>query len=238
MTVVHVDGTISKTGGKVVKNVTGYDLAKLYTGSIGSLAIIGEISLKLRTRFAKTATAIARFDDRQTASKALAAIRASVLQPVSCVWLGPENSVWLRFGESPQAVDWQLKNLPAGNWVSGENSDWDRLRNVYHELGPTVLKVIGNPAAAEAIVAELQPTAWIAHALNGIVLMPSGDVGEIQRIRERYRAVIERAPVETRKQAATFGLNDAEYPLMKKVKDAFDPEGRLNPGRHVDGERR
>jgi len=46
------------------------------------------------------------------------------------------------------------------------------------------------------------------------------------------------APLEVRREIATFGLNEAEYMFMKKMKDAFDPEGRLNPGRHVDGERR
>ena len=59
MKVVHADGQVSKTGGRVVKNVTGYDLARLYVGSLGTLAIIVEISLKLRAKFPKTATAIA-----------------------------------------------------------------------------------------------------------------------------------------------------------------------------------
>src|SRR5919109_2258530 len=48
ITVVHADGTISKAGGKVTKNVTGYDMMKLYTGSLGTLAVIAEATLKLR----------------------------------------------------------------------------------------------------------------------------------------------------------------------------------------------
>src|SRR4051812_3572657 len=72
MRVVHVDGRVSKTGGRVVKNVTGYDLAKLYTGSLGSLAMIAEISFKLRAQFPKTATAIAAFDNTGSAMSALA----------------------------------------------------------------------------------------------------------------------------------------------------------------------
>jgi glycolate oxidase FAD binding subunit len=237
MTVIHVDGRISKTGGRVVKNVTGYDLAKLYTGSIGSLAIIGEISLKLRTNFARTATVVGRFEDRTTAAAAVQAIRLSPVQPVACDWLGPENSIWLRFGEDSMAVDWQLKNLPDGNWIVEPDSVWDTLRQQYDALGPIVVKVVGMPAAVSEIIEEYCPKAWIAHALNGIVLMAVSGGDEVNRIRRKHRAVVERAPVEARRQIATFGLGEAEYILMKKLKDAFDPEGRLNPGRHVDGER-
>ena len=73
--------------------------------------------------------------------------------------------------------------------------------------------------------------------MNGIVLMRLGSAADIGRIRQKYRAVIEKAPIEVRREIATFGLSSAEYGLMKKMKDAFDPEERLNPGRHVDGER-
>jgi glycolate oxidase FAD binding subunit len=238
MTVVHVDGRISKTGGRVVKNVTGYDLAKLYTGSLGSLAIVGEVSLKLRTNYAKTATVIAQFQDAKTAANAVREIRMGPLQPVSCEWTGPGNAVWLRFGETPEAVDWQLRHLPPGDWTRAEEAEWNRLRDVYDGMGPIVLKVIGMPAASDAIVEEFQPRQFIAHALNGIVLMAVSGREEVERVRRKYRAVIERAPIEIRREIGTFGLNDTEFVLMKKLKDAFDPEGRLNPGRHVDGERR
>jgi FAD/FMN-containing dehydrogenase len=60
--------------------------------------------------------------------------------------------------------------------------------------------------------------------------------GEIRRIREKFRAVIEKAPIDVRREIPTFGLTPAEHEIMKKMKAAFDPEGRLNPGRHVDGE--
>jgi glycolate oxidase FAD binding subunit len=241
MKVVEIDGRVSKAGGRVVKNVTGYDLQKLYTGSLGTLAIIVEISLKLRAKFARTATAIARFADLQSAAGCVAAVRKSPLQPVSCEWLGPENEVWLRFGEDPFAVDWQLKNLPAADWTIVEGPDeiaaWERLRVRFLAFGPIVLRVVGLPTSVREIIEEYRPAAWIAHAVNGIVLIQTDSPAEIGRVRSKYRAVIEKAPLTVRREIATFGLNDSEYDLMKKMKDAFDPEGRLNPGRHVDGER-
>jgi glycolate oxidase FAD binding subunit len=242
MKVVEIDGTVSKAGGRVVKNVTGYDLHKLYTGSLGTLAIIAEVSLKLRAKFGRTATAVARFADATSAGACIAALRKSSLQPVGCEWRGPEHEVWVQFGEDSRAVDWQLKNLPAaGEWsvLEGleEAAAWEAFRNWYNGLGPTVVRAIGMPSAAPEIVSEHRPRTWVAHALNGIVLMQVTDDKEILRIREKYRAVIEKAPLEVRREVPTFGLTEPEFGLMKRMKDAFDPEGRLNPGRHVDGEK-
>ena len=241
MKVVEVTGRISKAGGRVVKNVTGYDLQKLYTGSLGTLAIIAEISLKLRAKFGRTVTAVAVAADSAAANRLVVSIRKSAVQPVVCEWVGPENEIWLRLGEHPSAVEWQMKNLPPADWKIFEGDDetaaWERLRSRYQALGPLVLRVVGLPAAAHEIIEEYRPPSWIAHALNGIVLAQFPALADIARIREKHRAVIERAPIEVRRETPTFGLNDAEYNLMKKMKDAFDPEGRMNPGRHVDGER-
>lgn len=242
MKVVEPSGKISKSGGRVVKNVTGYDLHKLYTGSLGTLAVIAEISLKLRATFERTATAIGRFPDSAGAAACLRWVRTSVLQPVACEWVGPGNTVGLRFGDNARAVDWQLKNLPPGaDWVvregDAEAAVWDDLRASYNRFGPIVLRVIGLPSQVHEIIEEYRPAEWIAHALNGIVLMRLDLPADVLRVRQKYRAVIEKAPLDVRREVATFGLTSAEYELMKKMKAAFDPEGRLNPGRHVDGER-
>ena len=60
MKVVLADGSMIKAGGRVVKNVAGYDLCKLFTGSLGSLGIITELNFKLRPRPAREATVIGR----------------------------------------------------------------------------------------------------------------------------------------------------------------------------------
>lgn len=241
MKVVHANGRISKTGGRVVKNVTGYDVAKLYTGSIGTLAIIVEISLKLRAQFGRMATVIARTGGTADAAALIASVRNSPLQPVSCEWIGPENEVWLRFGEHPDAVEWQLKNLPPAEWTLMEGREeagcWERLRSRYLESGPVTLKVIALPTTMREVIDECRPSAWIAHALNGVILMQFSEADDIPRIRQTHRTVIEKAPLDIRRRIPTFGLTDSEYEVMNKLKSAFDPDGRLNPGRHVDGER-
>jgi len=242
MKVVHADGQVSKTGGRVVKNVTGYDLARLYVGSLGTLAIIVEISLKLRAKFPKTATAITGCKNTAEAKALITAIRRSSLQPVSLEWIGQPDEVWVRFGEHPRAVDWQLKNLPMADWKVAEGDEeaavWQTLRARYAALGPVVARVVGLPGTMHEIIEEYRPAAWIAHALNGIVLTVISSPGEIQQLRGRYRVVVERAPLEVRREIPTFGFTDTEYELMTKMKNTFDPKGRLNPGRHVDGERR
>jgi glycolate oxidase FAD binding subunit len=240
MTVVHVDGRPSKTGGRVVKNVTGYDLAKLYTGSLGSLAIIAEISFKLRPRFAKTATAVAEFASLADAETVLASLRTSSLQPIACELVGPRHALWIRFGEHPQAVDSQIAQLPAAGWKvmtdEEETAAWEKLRRVYSAMGPIVLRVVGKPSEVQGIVNDYRPSSWIAHAMNGIVLMGTDQPETLDTVRRKYPAVIERAPAEVRRQKGTFGVTGPARRLMLEMKRTFDPERRLNPGRHIDGE--
>ena len=63
VTVVLSDGTVAKAGGKVIKNVAGYDLGKLFAGAFGTLGLIAEVTVRLHPRPAHTATVLARSDD-------------------------------------------------------------------------------------------------------------------------------------------------------------------------------
>ena len=244
MTVIHVDGRISKTGGRVVKNVTGYDLAKLYTGSLGTLTVIAEISFKLKAQFPKTATAIAEFGSLPDALAVLARIRKSPLQPIACELVGrttpASHSVWMRFGEHPAAVDWQIKALPPADWkvMEGEeeSAEWERLRTEHSKLGPVVVRVVGLPSEIGTMLDQFQPASWIAHASSGVALLALATADGVERIRDRFPAVIEKAPIDARRKVATFGVRGTEKRLIREMKQKFDPRGRLNPGRHIDGE--
>ncbi len=242
MRVVEVDGRNSKTGGRVVKNVSGYDLAKLYTGSLGSLAIISEVSFKLRANFERTATVRARMDRVDDASRLVMAIRTGPFEPVSFLWTGPDNSIYVRFGEQKRAVDWQLSRLPAAEWETfegeAERTLWKGVRRGYQELGDIVLRLVTLPSNIREVVERFKPNRWLAHAANGIVLLALPSPDGIAELRREFPVVIERAPIEVRRQVSAFGLDGREYELMKQLKRSFDPEGRLNPRRHVDGEDR
>ena len=70
ITVALSDGTLARAGGKVIKNVAGYDLAKLYAGSFGTLGLIVEVVVRLHPRPPRTASAIGRTDDAAALGRA------------------------------------------------------------------------------------------------------------------------------------------------------------------------
>jgi glycolate oxidase FAD binding subunit len=83
----HPDGTLSRGGGMVVKNVSGYDMMKLYAGSLGTLAVIVEMNFKLTPRPAADGTAVLAFGSLDAALDAAQAILATQLLPCAVVVL-------------------------------------------------------------------------------------------------------------------------------------------------------
>jgi len=96
ITVVHADGAISKAGGKVAKNVTGYDMMKLYIGSLGTLAVIVEATLKLRPLPARQQLAWATFASREAAAEAARRLLAGGLLPNAIELVNPPVTTFLR----------------------------------------------------------------------------------------------------------------------------------------------
>jgi glycolate oxidase FAD binding subunit len=110
ITVVQADGTISKAGGKVTKNVTGYDMMKLYIGSVGTLAVIVEATLKLRPLPSSQQLAWATFGSREAAAEAARRLLAGGLLPNAVEVVNPPITAFLRQSVNGQAGDagWSL----------------------------------------------------------------------------------------------------------------------------------
>jgi glycolate oxidase FAD binding subunit len=117
VTLVLADGTIASSGGKVVKNVAGYDLARLVCGSHGRLALIGRASFRLHPRPRATRTLVVETDDP---ASAVSALRRSQLEPSALDVLHPGRLAVL-FEGAERAVESQLAR--ARTLVGGAEAD-------------------------------------------------------------------------------------------------------------------
>ncbi|HWC09804.1 MAG TPA: FAD-binding oxidoreductase, partial [Acidimicrobiales bacterium] len=107
ITVVLGDGTVSKAGGKVIKNVAGYDLAKLFTGSFGTLGLIVEVVMRLHPLAANRVTAVGTSDDPDALARGASAVAHSPFGPESLDvgWADGQGRVVARLGgAAPEAA--------------------------------------------------------------------------------------------------------------------------------------
>jgi len=117
VTLVLADGTIASSGGRVVKNVAGYDLGKLFSGSRGRLGLIARLALRLHPRPASEATVVVEADDPRLLWRD---IQASPLVPTAVDFLPPRRLALLF--EGPAAgVEAQVRSCPG---AVAESSVW------------------------------------------------------------------------------------------------------------------
>lgn len=267
-------GEIFKSGGRVVKNVTGYDLCKLLCGSYGTLAVMTDVTLKVLPKPQKTYTVLLLGLDDATAVKAMsralgsphevsgAAHLPAALSANSAVSYvaeaggavtairveGPGPSVEYRCA----ALRRELADLGQTEELHSQNSLtlWRELRDVQplwqggdQEPERAVWRVSVAPSAGPEVVATIGQGAAYYDWGGGLVwlaLSSEGDAGA-QRIRDVLgqcggHATLIRAPQEVRAAEAVFQPQEpAMAALTARVKDGFDPNRVLNPGRMYAG---
>jgi len=166
--VLHADGRISKTGGKVVKNVTGYDLAKLYTGSFGSLVILLELNVRLVPKPESSAMLVAVLPMART-REALTVLHRAALAPVALLMVAGDVPGWpaapeqahivLRFEGSEASVAAQTSTavgLVPGLAPAGDSQLWDSLQQCTEPHPGTILVQIGSlPVDGPSILERL-----------------------------------------------------------------------------------
>lgn len=256
MTVVLADGTIAKTGGKVVKNVAGYDLHKLMTGSLGTLGVITEVNFRLHPleTNGRTWTAIAaqpsEFD------KPLRQLLDSQLTP-SSVQLrlrGVECALDVRIAAPTECMDEHAAKLSKvfGGMAlkAADAAVWQARQQLDDTADALVLKISTLPSDVCSLTSELQT--WtgkngseiaVAAQAAGLmtVALKAAEVDAVElvtQLRKRLKdkdgsVVVLQSPQQLHRSLDPWGYDSSALPLMREIKRRFDPSRILNPGRFV-----
>ncbi|MEB3224203.1 MAG: FAD-binding oxidoreductase [Synechococcus sp.] len=262
ITILRADGTFAKAGGKVVKNVAGYDLMKLLTGSYGSLATIVELTFRLYP-IQKQGITLRFTGERHQIRQLQQRIHHSVLTPMVLdifspsllekLNLGTGYSLLVRFEgiqESIIAQRERLTQMGAALNLQAIAFDGDPTEKVQETLHrcPVVCKVGILPSRGLdllARVAELTENQAIAriHSKSGLGLIAFPHGKFLRQFRELRQFCQEnhgfltvlQGPYALKQQFEPWGYPGDALPLMRKLKNQFDPHNILSPQRFVGG---
>ena len=257
VTVVTADGSVVRGGGRVVKNVAGYDLPKLFIGSYGTLGVIVEATLKLRPRPDDERLVAVPFERLKDAGAAVRAILASDLIPNAIDLADAAAARALGIQPAPatlvvgfdglgEQVDWQVAELASVVRPHGGHAPATLPPTVWSILPRAAHDAFGTPAAVmtlsvlPSLVADTMEqgansarqrglaTAWSAHAGVGLV------TGAVRAEGERQDPAILAAVLAEWRAAARAGGGHASIgwaPLAVKaalpVWDDTGPAGRI-----------
>lgn len=242
ITLALADGTLAKSGGKVVKNVAGYDLPKLATGALGTLGAVTRAVFRLHPlpQNARTLTILAR--DAAQAQKIIDAIQNSQLAHAALQirlesGAAPEVDVLLEGTEAGIAAQELRIRALSGAAVVAEGSPgvWSAREQLWEQPG-TIAKFSVLPADIAKTVSWIGSGGWSA------VVQATG-IGWLKRGADRVgklRTAIERGGgslviLRDAGELDAWGTAGDTIPLMHALKQQFDPRGILNPGRFVGG---
>ncbi len=218
------DGKLASAGGRVVKNVSGYDLMKLHLGALGSLGVIVAASFKVFP---------APLSDRTVSTRGgwedVARALALPLQP-SALELFDDGRVYARFMGSPDAVGRMTGEL---GWPPFDDHYW-----ALHARDVNMTRVTTPRGRLRGVLEGLSD--WWASPGVGIAYWTPHDlpVSAVRAVREKAEAaggslVIQTAADDIKREIGAWGTPPPTIDVMRRLRDAFDPGHVLNPGRFV-----
>ena len=250
---ILVDGTRVRSGGRVVKNVAGYEISKLFVGSYGTLAIMTRAFLRLRALPERVCTlAVAARRDGSAAALWREIVQlsfqpevAALLNPSAATAFGFEDwTLLLRFEGLDEEVSGGASTVQArigGEMLPGETTElWNGVRDFrLRRDGGVVLRGQVVPARTFELAGFWQDGGQlIAYPESGLIFSHTEDSDALQHRIEMAdglgaNVVLERVDSELKTDRDVFGEVPGGFELMKRIKEKLDPKGLLSPGRFV-----
>ncbi len=165
LTALLADGRVAKSGGKVVKNVAGFDVQKLFIGGQGTLGIIVEVNFKLRPIPDREQFVCKKFGSLTEAKAAIAAVFASPLTPTVFDLCSPATVV-LGFDGTNEDMEWQLAQAKALGFSEAGNLNYD---TEFWSAKKSVQKFSVLPSRLVETIEQLGKVPFIARAGNGVI---------------------------------------------------------------------
>jgi len=260
--VVLSDGTVAKAGGKVIKNVAGYDLAKLFAGSFGTLGLIATLAVRLHPAATATATASGASDDPERLLRAAVALAGAPLEAdcLDVAWADGAGELLVRYSGGTAARRAQETAARLGELLEAPRADEDDAPRWHaqraRQRGAAVLKVSGLTTDLPRVVAvarEQRATVagraalglyWLAFepAAGDALAQPGAAARDdlARRVAAARTALAPRAATLLDGAAATLALDPwpaagSAQVVMERLKARFDPARTFRPGSFVAG---
>jgi glycolate oxidase FAD binding subunit len=247
MTLVLADGTIARSGGRVVKNVAGYDLCKLVTGSFGTLAVITEATFRLHPLPQNVESFSVSATDASGLSPLMQAVRGSHLLTQALQLRGDVEGFHLdvQLNAHPEAKQAALLKEMANSYGlvlnGGSNEVWQKREELFVNDEAFTLKLTMLPTSV-AEVADYVSRCGGASVTQGLgiayVRLPAVEQSSTKHI-EALQDLLEKQggsltilkePQSLRQELRKVLSKPSTLALMQAIKNKFDPDCVLNPG--------
>jgi glycolate oxidase FAD binding subunit len=230
VTLALADGTIASSGGKVVKNVAGYDLPKLATGGLGTLGVITRAVFRLHPLPRNARTLTIAVADAAEMQRVLLAILSAQLAPAA---------VQVRNGNVDILLEGTLDGISAqqsaieklGAVQEGSPAVWNAREELWPSSGAgPIVKFSTLPSRISEAAALF--SSFVIQATGIGYARFDGDLAKLRETMERDGGSL---VILSKTNLDAWGSPGDALPLMRAVKEQFDPKGTLNPGRFVGG---
>ena len=236
--IVRADGAIARAGGKVVKNVAGFDVSKLMVGSLGTLAIITKATFRLHPIPQARRTLAFSCPAAQIFPFVLA-LREAQLEPSSITahLNGADSRIEVTFEGFSAGVDAQCERCTSLVIPSVAEARGASEREVEGQR-KCRLKATFPPTEFARVAAEVD--AALVYPSLGVIFFDAEDLEQTKRLRAFFESlggtlVVHEMPPEWRGKIDAWGTAGPSVRLMQALKERFDPQHRLAPGRFVGG---